>query len=107
MSGDRNQYVVGVARVDGDLRDLLAIAQAEMRPRFTCVSGFVNAITDREIGTVQSFTAADVNHIRVRRRYRDGADGARRLRIKNRLPGAAEIVSLPDTTVAHADIELA
>src|SRR5438132_11713436 len=78
-----------------------------MRPRLACVSGLVDAIADRQIGTVQSFAAADIDHVRVRRRDGYRTDGAGRLRIKDRLPCAAEIVSLPDAAVAHTDIELA
>jgi hypothetical protein len=32
MSGDGDVDAVGVLRVDGDLTDLLAVAQAQMRP---------------------------------------------------------------------------
>ena len=42
MPGDRYEQVIGIARIDRDLRDLLAVAQAEMRPAFARVGRFVD-----------------------------------------------------------------
>ena len=65
---------IRVARIDGDLRNLLPIAQAKMRPRLSRVRRFVDAVADRKVGTLQAFAAADVNDIRIRRRHRDTTD---------------------------------
>ena len=81
----------GIARVDGDLRDLLAVAQAEMRPGLAGVGGFVDAVADREIGTLQSLAAADVDDVRIGRRDGDRADGSGRLIVEDRIPGAAVV----------------
>src|SRR5207248_4060942 len=55
------------------------------------LSRFVNAIPDRKIRPMQSFTAADVNNVRICRRNRDRADRRRRLIVKNRLPCPAVV----------------
>ena len=74
MSGHCHEEPVGVPRIDRELRDLLPIAQAEMRPRLPCVRRLVNSIANREIRTVQSLAAADVDHLWVRERHRERAD---------------------------------
>src|SRR5262249_7629232 len=59
----------------------------------------------REIGTLQSFTASDVDDVRIRWRDRDGADGLRRLIVENRRPGQAVVARFPDAAVVDADVE--
>src|SRR5258707_7054807 len=76
-----------------------------MRPGLAGVGGFVYAVADGEIGPVQPFTAPDINNVRVRRRYGNGPNRPRGLLVKNRCPGAAVVVGLPYSAVAHADIE--
>ena len=105
MSGHRDQQVIGVARIDRDLRDLLAVAQAEMRPGFARVGRFVDAVADREIGAMQSFAAPDVNDVRIRNRNRQRADRAGRLIIENRLPGAPVIGRLENAAIDLREIE--
>ena len=61
MSGHRHEQVLGIAGIDRDLRDLLAVAQAEMRPGFARVGRFVDAVADGEIGPMKSFAAPDVD----------------------------------------------
>ena len=95
----------GIARVDDDLRDLLAVAQAEVRPRLAGVGGLVDAVAGREVGALQPFAAADVDDVRVRRRDRDRADRAGRLVVEDRRPGAAVVGRLPHAAVDGADVE--
>ena len=110
MAGHRDQNVVRVARIDGDLRNLLAIAQAEVRPGLSRIRRFVNAVANGEVGPLKTFAACDVNDVRVGRRDGDGADGLRRLVVEDGRPGAAVVVRFPDAAVhlAHVkDIRLA
>src|SRR5205823_2900872 len=58
---DGDENAIGIARVNGDGTDLLAVAQAEMLPGLAGVGGFVDAIAGREVGAAQSFAAADIN----------------------------------------------
>src|SRR6185312_5898881 len=74
-------------------------------PRLAAVGGLVDAVAGREIGTLKSLAAADVDDVGIRRRNRDGADRARRLVVEDRRPRASEVVRLPDTAVDRADVE--
>ena len=87
------------------MRNLLAVAQAEVRPGGAGVGGLVDSVADRQIGTMQSFATADVDDVRIRGRDRDRADRAGRLLIEDRLPGAAVVVGLPHSAIHRADVE--
>jgi len=76
MSRDRHQQFVVIAGIDGDLRNLLAVAQAEMCPGFARVDGFINAVAHGTVGPLQSLAAAYINHVRVGRRDSHRADRA-------------------------------
>ena len=65
MPGNRNEQAVRIARIDGDLRDLLTVAQAEMCPGASGVCRFVDTVSDGKIRTLQSFAAADINDVRI------------------------------------------
>src|SRR5579864_7721787 len=105
MAEHRGENFVGIARIDRERGDLLAINEAEMRPGFAGVGGFVDAIADRKIGTVQSLSAGYVDNVWVRGSNGDGADGLRRFPIKNGIPGATVVVRLPDSPVYLTDVE--
>ncbi len=105
MSGNRDEEPIGIAGINGHLRNLLAIAKSEVGPGLAAIGGLVDAIADGEVRAMQPFAAADVNDLRVGRRDNDGADRAGRLLIENRLPGAAVVRRLPDAAVDRADVE--
>ena len=69
------------------------------------VGGFVDAVADGEIGPLQAFAAADVDDVGIGRRDGERADGAGRLIVEDRLPGAAVVGGLPDAAVVDADVE--
>jgi len=96
---------IRVPRIDCYLRYLLAIAQAEVRPRAAGVGGLVDAVTDGQIGPLQSFAAADVDRVRIGRRDGNRADRSRRLIVEDRPPRPTGIGRLPHAAVHHADIE--
>jgi hypothetical protein len=54
---------------------------------------------------MQPLAAGGINNIRVRRRHRDGSYRPGGLVVKDRLPGAAVIVGLPDSAVAYANVK--
>ena len=91
---------IRITRIDGECGNLLAISQAgQVCPCFAGVRGFVNTVARRKVRALQSFPAADIDHIRIRRRNGDGADRPRRLVIENRVPRATVIVRLPHSAV--------
>src|SRR6185503_463532 len=67
MAQDRDEQTIGILRIDGDLRDLLAVAEAEARPRLARVGRLVDAVAGREVRTLQPFAAADINDVGVGR----------------------------------------
>ena len=105
MAEHRDKKAIGIARIDGDLRNLLAFAEAEMRPGPACVVGFINAVADRKIGALEAFAAADVDDVCIRRSDRDGADGTTGLIIEDGLPGSAEVGGLPHAAIDHANVK--
>src|SRR5215472_452098 len=105
MTSDSDQQFVGITRINGNLRNLLSIAQAKVRPGLAAVSGFVDAVANRQIGPMQPLTTADINRVRIRQRNRNRADGPGRLLVEDRRPRAAVVVRLPNPAIYHAYIE--
>src|SRR6185369_1660443 len=89
---DGDEEAVRIVRIDGDHRDLLAVAQSEVRPGFAGIGRFVHAVAGGEVGTLQAFAAADVNDVGIGRRDGDGADRAGWLFVEDRRPDAAVVV---------------
>ena len=51
---------------------------------------------------MQPFARGDVNDPRIRRRYRDGTDRLRGLRIEDRYPGAPIVIGFPHAAIDHS-----
>ena len=100
-----DEQAVGILRIHFDVGDHLRIAQAEVRPGFAGVGGFVHAVADREVRPDDARAAADVDDVRVGRRDRDSADGAGGLVIEQGRPGGAVIRGAPDAAVIETDVE--
>jgi hypothetical protein len=66
MAEHGGEYAVGVARINGERRNLLVRRPGpKVRPCLAGVGGFVNAVAHREVGAVQSLAAADINNVGV------------------------------------------
>ena len=105
MSQYGHEEAVGVVRIDADLRNLLAVAEAQMRPRRSGVCGFVDTVAGGKVGPVQTFAAAGVDDIGIGGRDGQRSDRTRWLAIEDRRPRAAVVVGLPDAAVHGAHIE--
>ena len=105
VSEHRYEQPIRVVRIDDDVRDLLTIAQAEVRPGLAGVDRFVDAVTYRQVRPREPFAAADVDDVWIGRRDGNRADRAGRLIVEGRQPCAAEIGGLPDAAVHRADVE--
>src|SRR5438067_4967218 len=92
-------------RIDLQSRNLLSIAQAEMSPCYARVRGLVDPIAERQVLSVQPFTAGHVNSIWIRGCDGDSADRLRGLIIEDRTPGSPVVVGFPHSAVDLADIE--
>src|SRR5215469_13811337 len=105
MPSDSDQQFVGITRINGNLRNLLRIAQAKVRPGLAAVRGLVDAVANRQIRPMQPLPAADINRVRIRQRNRNRPDGSSRLLIEDWRPRATVIVRLPYPAIYHAYIE--
>src|SRR4051794_17523729 len=61
VTGDCDKEAIRVLRIHCDLRDLLCVPKSKMGPGCAGIPGFVNAVANREIRSMQSFAAPDVN----------------------------------------------
>ena len=101
----RDEYAIGIQRIDQDRADLPRVAETEVLPGAAGVDRFVDPVADRQVGTLQPLAAADVEDVRVRRRHGNPADRLRRLFVEDRRPRLPVIGGLPDAAIVDADIE--
>ena len=102
---DGHEQPIGIARVDRDLRNLLAVAEAEVFPGPSPIGGAVDPVAGGEVGPLETFAAPDVDDVGVGRRHGDGADRSGRLIVEDRVPGPAVVGGLEDAAVYGADVE--
>src|SRR5690348_489406 len=105
MAENSYEESIRVARIDGQLRNLLAVAQAKMSPSFAGIRRLVDSVSRGEVRALQPFAAPHVDNIGIGRGDSNGPDRRCRLAIEDWLPGAAKIVSFPDAAIHSADIE--
>src|SRR5258706_8592828 len=105
MTEHGDEKPVLILWIDSDRPDLLPLAQGQMLPRSAAVCGFIHAVAGREIGPLQALAAADVDHVRIRRRNGDIADRSGRLVVEDRFPCSPGVVGLPDAAVIDADVK--
>src|SRR3982751_5785387 len=105
MTRDRDENGVCVSGVDYDLRNLLAVAQTEMRPGPSRICRFVDAVADGQVGTLQTFTTSHINNVWIRWGHGNRADRARRLIVEDWIPRLAIIIGLPHAPVDLRDVK--
>ena len=105
MAEGGDEDPVGVLGVHDDHGNLLGVAQAQVLPGLAAVRGAVDAVAGGEVGPLQAFAAAHVDHLRIRRRHGDGPDRTGRLVVEDRRPDPAVVVAAPHPAVVHADVE--
>src|SRR5579883_1502901 len=76
-----------------------------MRPTAAAVGGFIDAVAYRQIGTLEPFSAAGVDNLRVGGRNRERADRAGGLAVEYRSPGMAYVRSFPNAAIVGPDVE--
>src|SRR6266849_9846272 len=99
MPGHGHQDPIRIARIDGNLWNLLAITKSQMRPGFPCVARPVDTVADRQIGTLQTFTAANINDVWIGGRDGNRTHRASRLIVEDGRPGAAIVSCFPDPAI--------
>src|SRR5262249_18550890 len=105
MAERGDEEAIRIPRVYGNLRDLLCVAQPQVRPGGAGVRRLVDAVAYRKVRPGQAFAAADVQNVRIGWRHDNPANRAGWLIVEDRLPRPAGVGRLPDTAVHHPDIE--
>ena len=105
MAEHRHEHAVGILGIDEDRGDLLALPQSHVAPRLAAVGGLVHAVADREVGPLQPFPTADVDHARVGRGDGDRTDRAGGLIVEDRRPHATVVGRAPHAAVVDTDVE--
>ena len=97
---------VGVARMDADLPNMVAVPQPYVLPRLTAVSGPVNPVPPAYIQPDRRLTRPRIDDIRVRLRYRQRAHRRHsKLPVRYILPVLPAVNRLPDPAGHPAKIE--
>ncbi len=102
----RHIHSLSVLRIHHNRGNLLRIAQSQMRPGFARIGGFIDSVADRQIRPLQTFSAAHINHVRIRRRHgnRPHRPTASRI-VKNRRPGIPGVGGLPHAAIHRRHIK--
>ena len=105
MSEHGDEQPVGVARIDGDSRNHLAVAQPEMLPGPAGVGRLVHPVTDGEVGPDDARTSPHVDDAGIRGGHGDRPDRAGRLLVEDRHPVGAVVGGPPDPAVVEAGVK--
>src|SRR5207302_2653581 len=97
---------IRVARVHADPADVSRVIQAQMRPGLPRVGRAIHAVTVRDVAADAALAHPDVDHVRVRLRDADAADGrAFEKAIGRVLPVLPAVLRLPDAPAGRAEVE--
>ncbi len=102
QGGDIN--VIGVARMDDDLADVVGVGQAGVAPGFPRVAGEEDAITPGHAVACVGLARADPDDLGIGGSDGDGTDGSVRRTIENRRPRPTVIARLPHTAGSRPDV---
>ena len=105
MPEHRHEQPLGVRGIDRDARNLLPVAQPQVRPGATGIVRPIHTIAGAQIGALQPFSAAHVQDVGIRRRDFHRAHRPRVLRVENRVPRATGVVRFPNATVRRRHVE--
>src|SRR5262249_40089894 len=70
-----NIYQVRIPRIDADAGDLPRVAQSDVLPDLARVGGLVDAVAEADLAADVDLACARVEHVGIRRRDGDRADG--------------------------------
>src|SRR6185436_6699343 len=104
VAEDRGVDQVRVFRVDADARDDPRVVQAGVLPGAAGVGRLPDAVALGHVAADGLFAGAGVDHVRISRRDRDGADRAAEGAVRHVLPGAPPVRGLPDAAAGAAEI---
>src|SRR5204863_4113388 len=102
----RDEYGVGVPRIDRDFSDVVGFVEAEVGPGFPGVDRLVDTVAVADGVTKRRFPTADEHDGRIRGCDGNRADRRDRLAVENREPHPATVDRFPDAAVDRAEIEI-
>jgi hypothetical protein len=105
MPEHRDEDAILVARIHDDVWNLLSFAQSEVTPGLPGIGRFVDPVTAREVRSLHSFAAPDVNHIWIGWRNDNVTDRARSLRVEDWRPHASGVGCLPHPAIVDANVK--
>src|SRR4030095_2638968 len=104
MTQRRYQNHILISRIDNQCADLPRIFQPDVFPVFATVDRFEDAGAVRRVTASRSLARADVNHVVIRWRHCQCADGRNRCFIEKRSPGCAAVSRFPYAPCNRAEI---
>src|SRR5258708_181918 len=96
---------IRVSRVDHDPADLARVLQTDVGPSSAAINRFVNPVARREIRTNVGLARPNVDGLRVRWGYNDGADRADGLVVEDWRPNSSSVGRFPDASVDPTKIK--
>ena len=103
----RHEDDVGVQRVHANLRDVLRLDEADVRPRLAGIRRLVHAVARRDVAADFALAGADIHDVRIPWRDSHGADRrARDLTVGHRTPGGAAVHRFPQAAAGGAEVVL-
>ena len=73
MSQGRDKNAIRILRIYINCGNLLRVSQSQMCPRSSRIRRLVDAVAGSQVWPLQAFTAADINHLRIRGRHGERA----------------------------------
>ena len=101
----RDEYDVGVVRINDDRADVPRIRQAYIRPRLSRIERFVYAVAVGNIAADASFARARINYVRVGFGNGDASNRGDRFIIENRKPRESAVRGLPNAASYSSKIK--
>jgi len=99
-------YHIAVAGVNGYSAYLTRFLQTHVLPACACVIRAVYAVTPSQCTLMVVFAGTGPDHVVVARVNDDAANGICTVFVKNRFPGGAVVLALPDVARSNRGVDL-
>ena len=103
MPQGADQNVIAVGGVYQNLRNVLAVFQADVGPVLPAIRGFINAVADRNAVAHPGFAGSYPDSFRIRGIDRHGADGLHIFPVEYRLVGRTSVDRLPNSAAGRSN----
>src|SRR5437660_7321263 len=106
MSQGRHKNNIGILRMNDDPANGVGVFQAHNGPVLAGINGLINSVAGDDIAANAGFAGGRVNHVRIRGRHSNTADGGGHVLdlIGHGTPGKSIIGTFPDTSAYATEI---